>query len=153
MTLDNVRARISKTLFPPAAVRGCAAFAALLFAGQMHAANILTNPGFETSDFTGWTTFGANNLVQSGGSPHGGADYYKVYGQFSGASNYTGIYQDIPSTPGAAYTADGWAFSLSTDGGGIHGQDLIWLEVSFRDASKNALALSRSDVVNGANIA
>jgi len=59
-----------------------------LFAGQVHAANILTNPGFETSDFTGWTTFGANNLVQSGGSPHGGADYYKVYGQFSGASNY-----------------------------------------------------------------
>ncbi len=153
MTLNNVRAGISKTFFPLGAVRRCAAFAALLFAGQLHAANILTNSGFETGDFTGWTTFGPNNSVQSGGTPHGGINYYKVYGQFNSTSNYTRIYQDNPSSPGAAYTADSWAFSLSTDGGGIHGQDLIWLEVSFRDASKNALALFRSDLVNGANIA
>jgi len=82
--------------------------------------NILTNSGFETGDFTGWTTFGGNNLIQSVGA-HGGVDYYKVYGQFNNTSNYTGIYQDNPSVPGAAYTADGWAFSLSSDGG-IHGQ-------------------------------
>ncbi len=118
----------------------------------MHAANILTNSGFETGDFTGWTTFGGNNLVQSGGA-HSGVNYYKVYGQFNGVSNYTGVYQDNSCSPGAAYTADGWAFSLSSDGGGIHGSDLIWMEVSFRDASKNALALYRSDVVSGANIA
>jgi len=152
MTFDNVRVRISKTVFPLRAVRGFAFIAALLLAGHTHAANILTNSGFETGDFTGWTTFGGNNYVQSGGA-HSGVDYYKVYGAFNTTSNYTGVYQDIPSTPGAAYTADGWALSLSSDGGGIHGSDLIWLEVSFRDASKNALALYRSDVVDGANIA
>jgi beta-glucanase (GH16 family) len=153
MTLDRVRVRISEKVFPPGAIRGCAAFAGLLFAGQMHAANILTNPGFETSDFTGWTTFGANNLVQSAGSPHGGVSYYKVYGQFNGTSNYTGIYQDNPAAPGAIYSADGWAYTLGSDGGGIHGQDAIWLEVSFRDSSYNALGLYRSVVVTGNNLA
>ena len=118
----------------------------------MHAANILTNSGFETASLAGWTAFGLYNSIQSGASvAHGGVNYYKVYGQFSGATNYTGIYQDNPSAPGAIYSADGWAYSLSSDY--IRGQDLIWLEVSFRDASYNALALYRSVVVSSNNIA
>ena len=55
--------------------------------------------------------------------------------------------------PGAIYSADGWAYTLGSDGGGIHGQDAIWLEVSFRDASYNALALYRSVVVTSNNLA
>jgi beta-glucanase (GH16 family) len=116
------------------------------------AGNILGNAGFESGDFADWTTFGVYNSVQSG-VPHTGNYYYKVYGQFNGSYNFTGLYQEIPSAPGNTYEADGWTYSLSSDGGGIHGQDLIWLEVSFRDASDNALALYRSDVVNGFNIA
>jgi beta-glucanase (GH16 family) len=150
--LNNVRTRISKTVFLARAVGGCAALVALLFAGEMHAANILTNSGFETASLAGWTPFGANNYSQSGaGVAHGGINYYKVYGQFSSATNYTGIYQDNPSAPGAIYSADGWAYSLSSDY--IRGQDAIWLEVSFRDASYNALALYRSVVVSSNNIA
>src|ERR1035437_3039509 len=149
--LNNVRTRISKTVFLARAVGGCAALVPLLFAGEMHAANILTNSGFETASLAGWTPFGANNYSQSGGVAHGGVNYCKVYGQFNGATNYTGIYQDNPSAPGAIYSADGWAYSLSSDY--IRGQDLIWLEVSFRDASYNALALYRSVVVSSNNIA
>ena len=150
--LNNVRTRISKTVFLARAVGGGAALVALLFAGEMHAANILTNSGFETASLAGWTPFGANNYSQSGaGVAHGGINYYKVYGQFNGATNYTGIYQDNPSAPGAIYSADGWAYSLSSDY--IRGQDAIWLEVSFRDASYNALALYRSVVVSSNNIA
>ena len=149
--LNDVRTRISKTVFLARAVGGCAALVAFLFAGEMHAANILTNSGFETASLAGWTAFGANNYSQSGGVAHGGVNYYKVYGQFNGATNYTGIYQDNPSAPGAIYSADGWAYSLSSDY--IRGQDAIWLEVSFRDASYNALALYRSVVVSSNNIA
>ena len=150
--LNNVRTRISKTVFLARAVGGCAALVVFLFAGEMHAANILTNSGFETASLAGWTPFGANNYSQSGaGVAHGGVNYCKVYGQFNGATNYTGIYQDNPSAPGAIYSADGWAYSLSSDY--IRGQDLIWLEVSFRDASYNALALYRSVVVSSNNIA
>ena len=123
----------------------------LLFTGTLHAANILINPGFEAGSLTNWTAFGGNNYTVSGASiAHDGVNYYKVYGQFSSTTNYTGIYQDNPSAPGAIYSADGWAYSLSSDN--IKGQDLIWLEVSFRDASGNALALYRSATVNSNNI-
>jgi len=124
--------------------------AGLISAKQTFAANILGNPGLETGNFTSWTASGPNNYVQSGGA-HGGTYYYKVYGQSNAATNYTAIYQDDPAAPGAIYSADGWAFSLSSDA--INGQDAIWLEVSFRDASTSTLADYRSVVVNGNNIA
>ncbi len=115
---------------------------------------VLTNPGFETPGLAGWTTFGPNNYSENtAGIAHGGVNFYKVYGAFTGAQNYTGIYQDNLSAPGAVYSADGWAYTLGSDGGGIHGQDAAWIEVSFRDASYNALALYRSAVVTGNNLA
>ena len=128
----------------------------LLFAIEVRAANVLTNPGFETADLTGWTTFGnsiGNVSVEAIANAHSGANYLKTYGQFIGAQNYSGIYQDNPSAPGAIYSADGWAYTDFSDGNGIHGQDAIWLEVSFRDASFNALALYRSVVVTSNNLA
>lgn len=131
---------------------GCVAFIFLLSAGEMRATNILTNAGFELGSLADWSTSGANNYILSGASTaHSGTYSYKVYGQFIGATNYTAIYQDIPSAPGDTYSADGWAYSSSGDA--INGQDLVWLEVTFLDASKSALADYRSDVVNSANIA
>ena len=153
ITLNHVGAAISKINFLARTAGSCAVVVALLFAGEVRAANILTNPGFETANLAGWTTFGGNNYGVSGGNPHGGGSFYKVYGQFSTGLNYTGIYQDNPSAPGITYSADGWAYSDANDSGGIHGQDAIWIEVSFRDASKNALALYRSMVVTSNNIA
>lgn len=145
---------ISKAAFLTRAAAGFTFAMGLLCAIEARAANVLTNPGFETTGLAGWTTFGPNNYSENtAGIAHGGANYYKVYGQFNSTSNYTGIYQDIPSAPGAIYSADGWAYTLGSDGGGIHGQDAIWLEVSFRDSSYNALALYRSVVVTGNNLA
>lgn len=146
---------IFKKTFTIGILSGWAVSVVLLSAEKVLASNVLTNAGFETSGLAGWTASGPNNYGQTGGDPHSGAGYYKVYGQFPspGAYNYTGIYQDNPSSPGATYSADGWAYSDVNDAGGIHGQDAIWVEVSFRDASKNALALYRSAVVTGGNIA
>jgi beta-glucanase (GH16 family) len=128
-----------------------------IFANTSFASNVLTNPGFETDDLTGWTAFGnsiGNVLVEgSEATPHGGSFYLKTYGQFIGATNYSGVYQETPCSPGVTYSADGWAYTLSADGGGIHGQDTIWVEVSFRDASDNALALYRSALVTSNNLA
>jgi beta-glucanase (GH16 family) len=153
MSLSHVMAGITKTPFLARAAAGFTFAIGLLFTAEARAANILNNPGFETGSLSGWTTFQFNNYVESSTPAHGGTYYYKVYGQYSGTQNYTGIYQDNPSAPGAIYSADGWAYTLGSDGGGIHGQDAIWLEVSFRDASYNALALYRSVVVTSNNLA
>ena len=128
----------------------CAVMLCLLFTTKLYAQNILKNPGFETGDFTGWKTCQSNNYVQTGNSARSGTYCYKVYGQFNSSYNYTGIYQVIPSAPGAVYSADGWAYSSGGDL--IHGQDQVWIEVSFLDSSSNALALYRSPVVTGANL-
>jgi beta-glucanase (GH16 family) len=124
-----------------------------------HAANLLQDPGFEDNPIgtnihpiSGWQSYGANNFTESDGRARSGTNYYKVYGQFTMSDNYTGLYQDNPATPGNTYSAGGWAFSLSSDGGGIHGQDQIWLEVTFRDVALNTVALYRSAIISGANI-
>ncbi len=154
ISLNHDRSGISTKAFPARVAAGLTFAAGLLFAIEAGAANILTNPGFETPGLAGWTAFGPNNYSENtAGIAHGGVNYYKVYGSFIGAQNYTGIYQDNLSAPGAIYSADGWAYTLGSDGGGIHGQDAIWLEVSFRDASYNALALYRSVVVTSNNLA
>jgi len=127
--------------------------AGLMSAKQAFAANILSNPGFETESLTNWTIFGIYNSVQISNAyvtPHGGTCCYTVTGQFIGAVNYSGIYQDNLSAPSNTYTADGWTCTFS--GGMISGQDAIWIEVSFRDASSNALALYRSVVVTTSNL-
>jgi hypothetical protein len=46
---------------------------------EMHAANILTNSGFETANLAGWATFGPDNYSQSGaGVAPGGINYYFI---------------------------------------------------------------------------
>lgn len=123
----------------------------LLGTGTGQGASLLSNAGFEfdpgghNQTLNGWFTFGANNYNETG-TGHGGTNYYKVYQAFTGAANYTGIYQDYISGPGAVYNADGWAYTANADA--IAGQNQSWLEVSFRDASANVLALYRSAIIS-----
>src|SRR5579859_3975869 len=86
------------------------------------AAGLLSNPGFESDaggqsqSYPGWTAYGANDYSLTGASlAHSGTNYFKVYQQFNSTVNYDGIYQDYISGPGAAYTADGWAYSAASD--------------------------------------
>ena len=112
------------------------------------AANVLTNPGFESDPagqnqiLPGWTAYGGNAYNETGADARSGGNYFKVYQAFNGQVNYTGVYQDYISGPGASYTADGWAKTISPDA--LAGQNSAWLEVTFRDANANVLALYRS---------
>jgi beta-glucanase (GH16 family) len=124
---------------------------------SLPAANVLNSAGFEANPsgtnrpVYGWQSYGNNVYAQNGASVHSGSTYLKVYGGFTTNDNWNGVFQDAPSGPGAAYSADGWAFSLSTDA--IRDQDQFWLEVTFRDESANTLALYRSDIITSNNIA
>ncbi|MGA2748787.1 MAG: glycoside hydrolase family 16 protein [Verrucomicrobiota bacterium] len=111
---------------------------------------ILVNPGFESDGSStttaGWNTYGANVYSQTSATlAHTGTNYLKVYQQFNGAINYSGVYQDHISGVGAVYAADGWAYTLSSDV--LAGQNVAWIEVTFRDAAGNVLALYRSALI------
>ena len=132
---------------------------ALLVAGVLsgnlaRAGNILINPGFEADGNHGsgvqpggWTAgAGGPWYINSDSYAHSGNNYYKVWGAFNGSPNYQAVYQDNSSLPTSTYQADGWLFTLGTDTmWSGDDADYAWLEVSFRDASNNILALYRSD--------
>src|SRR5580698_7241158 len=93
----------------------------VLFAAPAKAEDLLTNPGFEldapgpTGVIVGWNTYSASsgNVLSetSDFTAHGGSNYFKVYQAFNGTLNFSGIYQDNLSGPGAVYAADGWAYT------------------------------------------
>jgi beta-glucanase (GH16 family) len=121
-------------------------------------AALLSNPGFESgltgssTNLPGWQTYGPNAYNES--SPaiaQSGTNYLKVYQSFSGSVNYSGVYQDYISGPGAIYSADGWAYTATNDT--LAGQNVAWIEVTFRDAAANILALYRSAVITTNSIA
>ncbi len=119
---------------------------------RAEAVNLLSDPGFESApgggnqNLPGWTSFGYNDYGETDATlAHSGSNFFKVYQQFNGATNYDGIYQDYISGPGAVYTADGWAYTLPADV--LAGRNAAWIEVSFRNANGNALALYRSAII------
>ena len=67
-------------------------------------ANLITNPGFETGDLTGWTssTFLVSGTF-NGQAPHSGN--FQAVNNFEPAS----ISQSVATTPGAAYTVSFFA--------------------------------------------
>lgn len=122
------------------------------------ATNLLNNPGFEldgpgqTTNLPGWTAYGPYDYSETGAAQaHTGTNYFKVYQWFNGAVNYSGVYQDYISGPGASYSASGWAFTATGDQ--LAGQNLAWIEVSFRDVNANVLALYRSAIISTNSIA
>lgn len=118
---------------------------------EIEAASLLSNPGFEsdpagqTTTVSGWQTYGSNDYSETGAPAHSGTNYFKVYQAFNASVNYNGIYQDYISGPGAVYSADGWAYTAATDA--LAGQNVAWIEISFRDANANILALYRSALI------
>ncbi len=119
----------------------------LSFCAYARASDILANPGFESGQSVlQWNTYGENVQTETSGAiAHSGTYYLKVYQEFNGAVNYSGVYQDNLSGAGAVYAGDGWAYTLASDA--LAGQNAAWIEVTFRDASANILALYRSALI------
>lgn len=131
--------------------------------------NQLLNPGFETGSLASWTPYdagGANDpgaFIEStsstyynGGSggdnvlTHSGTYVAKVFGDFIGAENFNGFYQDVTASPGTSWSASGFALTHPQDL--MSGTNTAWLEISFRDDSDNVLSLHRSDTLTSSNV-
>jgi len=83
---------------------------ALAVTGLAHA-NIVTNGGFETGDFSGWTQFGDVSFsgIDSGGQvPHTGN-----FGAYFGPDGQGGIFQTLATAPGASYRVSFFINQLS----------------------------------------
>jgi hypothetical protein len=90
-----------------------------LGAGGQLRADLIVNGGFETGDFTGWTTNSAASLAVEPnghlGIPSHSGNYYANFG----TSNTLGVIsQSVADTSGASYSLQMWLWS---DGGGGSG--------------------------------
>lgn len=87
--------------------------AAVLSFIQPAKANLITNPGFETGDFTGWTLHSAFFVLGTTGgiSPHSGA-----FQATNDAGGVALLGQTFATTLGQSYTVDFWA---ATSTGGV----------------------------------
>ena len=110
--------------------------------------NLLANPGFESGSLAGWTTFGGNTHLEDD-IVRGGGGSFKVFGQFSGVANDSGIYQDVPAVAGEAYLAETWVHTPGNDK--IAGANSAYAEVSFLDSQGEILSRYRSETTTAAS--
>lgn len=112
--------------------------------------NVLPNPGFELGGLAHWSTYGAGFNTVLGSIDdlpvRNGNNVFKLFGQFTGSENYSGIFRDTPAVPGATFTADGWA--LTPNGDRIAAGNTAWIEVSFRNPAENILGMYRTAIIN-----
>lgn len=161
MTVKTVSNMIQKPLnlrMRQLAVSAFATAAAFLAASSLAATNTLSNSGLESGSFSGWTAWGGNAVESTNGSyynsttkvlSHTGAYVGKHWGQFTGAANYSGSYQDVVAGAGSIWSAGGFAFSHELDL--MAAGNKFWFEVTFRDSSDTVLALYRSYVLDPAS--
>lgn len=114
------------------------ALAAAAFASPALAQNMLTNPGFE-SGLTGWNGFG-NQFAESI-TPRTGSGVAKMFGNFSGGFNVSGLFQSFPAAPGQNWSFDAYfrhnTGDLMTGNSIPDGGAGNWViaKMEFRDAS------------------
>lgn len=82
---------------------------AILFAGALQGNNIVTNPGFETGNFTGWALSGDTTFTSVDSfSPHSGR-FGAGLGTSAGAPGSTGsITQTLATSAGVPYVIEFW---------------------------------------------
>lgn len=125
------------------------------------AANLVQNPGFENSltspspwlGFNGNTVVTVTNVYAGTDIPiktHGGTNCLMVYN-----NGYSGVYQDVPCTPGTVWKAACWMLATTNDldsWAGI-GDGAVWMEVAFHGAAGPGvfLALYKSPFITATN--
>lgn len=114
----------------------CATTGLMVFASGA-SANVLANPGFE-SGLSGWTTFSAGfNLIPETTTPNSGTGVAKMFGQFSGGFNVSGLFQSFPATAGELWSFDAHFRHNTGDamtGAGLPDFNWVVMKFEFRDA-------------------
>ncbi|MFG0305516.1 MAG: family 16 glycosylhydrolase [Phycisphaerales bacterium JB040] len=81
--------------------------------------SLIADAGFEAGDgaMADWSRFGntIGNVTSDWGTANDGARSLKLYGQFNGAENYSGAFQNVAVTGGSSFTAGTHALTRSED--------------------------------------
>ncbi len=127
---------------------------AVLFAPVGATQNLLTNPGFE-SGFAGWTAFG-NAFAESSNPPEvdplSGTGEAKLFGNFSGGFDVSGIFQQFPANVGDQFTIDAWSRMWSGDtipGNGPPGDNWLVMKMAFFDGGGTEIGGSEGIILDG----
>ncbi len=118
------------------------------------AQNLLTNPDFEAG-LTGWNVFG-NAFAESANPPEidplSGTGEVKMFGNFSGGFDVSGIFQEFPAAPGDIFTIDAWSRMWSGDtipGNGPPGDNWVVMKIAFFDGGGTEIAGAEGIILDG----
>jgi hypothetical protein len=108
-------------------------------------ATLLVNGNFDDGggSLAGWNTFG--NAFSDVGISLSAPGSAKMFGNFSGGFNVTGIFQAFPATAGNPYTLDGASFISSGDpmvGVGAPANNWVVMKIAFFDAAVGGTELA-----------
>ena len=111
--------------------------------------NMLANPGFDVGGFDGWFTFG-NAFISvpdevSRSAPNSG----KMFGNFSGGFNVTGILQAFPASQGQNFTFSVYSHVRSLDpmvGAGPPNDNWAVMKIAFFDAPAGGNEIGGAEV-------
>ena len=132
-----------------------AAFALAASAGTAANAQLL-NAGFETAGsggpvFANWGDFGNGgfNISRASEAVRNGAFSCKLFGQFLGDFNATGIFQDLPTTRDRVWNAE--AFFQHITGDQLQGGNFAAMNIEFRASNGDLLEYWGLDTLTAAS--
>lgn len=103
---------------------------ALLAAPLAGFANLLTNPGFENGDLSGWSIWDGGWRATTWGDDIHSGSWACVDDVTSADGDWRGLYQQVAVTEGVSYDFTGWMRAASVTAG-----NESWLEIQWFNAS------------------
>lgn len=107
----------------------------------------LINPSFETAGAgttaANWTVFG--NAQQSTTAPRTGARSIRIYGNGGAGPFYSGVYQDLPASPGQVWSASGYA--QHTAATRLVSGNAMYLKIEWFNAAGTQISFEQSPVL------
>ncbi len=103
-------------------------------------------PGLDNG-FHGWVKFG--NAFVEALHPRTGANGGKLFGNFTGSFNTSGVYQELPAKGGQRWRAKAWWYNATADF--MRGSNATYTNIEWRDAAGNLISFDSAPGLTAAS--